>query len=75
MILVLPFTLNLAEGQTVTGLTVLAFLVWLATLLWAWLWEAFGWNGPLETIHRRLGYGPGSRPRLSLNGKARTLSS
>ena len=64
VILVLPFTLNLAEGQTVTGLTVLAFLVWLATLLWAWLWEALGWNGPLEIVHRRLGYGPGSRPRL-----------
>ncbi|MDK8685259.1 DUF418 domain-containing protein [Corynebacterium pseudodiphtheriticum] len=64
VILVLPFTLNLAEGQTVTGLIVIAFAVWLATLLWAWLWETLGWNGPLETIHRRLGYGPGSRPRL-----------
>lgn len=64
VILVLPFTLNLVEGQTVTGLIVIAFAVWLATLLLAWLWEACGWNGPLEIVHRRLGYGPGSRPRL-----------
>lgn len=64
VLLVLPFTLNLAEGRTVTGLSVIAFLVWLATLLLAWLWEALGWNGPLEIVHRRLGYGPGSRPRI-----------
>lgn len=64
VLLVLPFTLNLAEGRTVTGLSVIAFLVWLATLLLAWLWEALGWNGPLEIAHRRLGYGPGSRPRI-----------
>ena len=71
VILVLPFTLNLVEGQTVTGLIVIAFAVWLATLLLAWLWEACGWNGPLEIVHRRLGYGPGSRPRLETQQQQR----
>ena len=71
VVLVLPFTLNLVEGQTVTGLIVIAFAVWLATLLLAWLWEACGWNGPLEIVHRRLGYGPGSRPRLETQQQQR----
>lgn len=42
----------------------LAFGVWLATLLWAFVWDLFGWPGPIEWVHRRLSYGREGLPAV-----------
>lgn len=57
LVLVMPFTLNLAEGIGAAGYFLLALGVWLLSLLGAGLLELAGLPGPFEKLHRRLSYG------------------
>ncbi|AGS34988.1 hypothetical protein B841_07575 [Corynebacterium maris DSM 45190] len=57
LILVLPFTLDLADGLGAAGYFLIAFGVWVVSLLGAWLLEAAAQPGPFERVHRRLSYG------------------
>ncbi|GAB3076418.1 DUF418 domain-containing protein [Corynebacterium aquatimens] len=61
-ILVMPFTLNLFNGASIPVQTLLAFAVWLVTLLGAWALEIAGKPGPFEKLHRRLSYGKDGLP-------------
>ncbi|MGP6173016.1 DUF418 domain-containing protein [Corynebacterium sp. A21] len=57
LILVLPFTLNLGEGEGAFVLSLIAFGVWFATLVIALLLDLAGKPGPVEYLHRLLSYG------------------
>ncbi|MDN6312507.1 MAG: DUF418 domain-containing protein [Corynebacterium casei] len=50
--------------DSVTAQTALAFGVWVASLLLAWMLEKTNKRGPFEAIHRRLSYGPTLQPEL-----------
>ncbi|WP_245625692.1 DUF418 domain-containing protein [Corynebacterium lowii] len=56
-VVILPFTLNIAEGMGATGKSLIAVGVWAVTVALAVLLERFGVSGPLEKLHRRLSYG------------------
>ncbi|WP_158408117.1 DUF418 domain-containing protein [Corynebacterium uterequi] len=58
--LMLPFTFNVGEDKGAFVLLLIAFGVWLATVVCAWLMEVAGSRGPVEALHRRLAYGQGS---------------
>ncbi|MGD7001108.1 DUF418 domain-containing protein [Corynebacterium halotolerans] len=57
LIAVKPFALGLGEGQGAFELSLIAFVVWLLTLLIALGLEYAGKPGPLEHLHRLLSYG------------------
>ena len=38
--------------------------MWLVTLIFACMLEAFDRRGPFEAVHRRLSYGPTMQPQL-----------
>ncbi|WP_259824843.1 DUF418 domain-containing protein [Corynebacterium kefirresidentii] len=62
--LVHPFMLNFGHELGAFGQAVMAFAVWLATLIFACVLEACGRRGPFEAVHRRLSYGPTMQPQL-----------
>ncbi|MBC3185415.1 DUF418 domain-containing protein [Corynebacterium sp. zg-331] len=62
-LVVLPFTLHLAEGMGAAGKSLIAVAVWALTLLAAVALECAGKSGPLETLHRRLSYGKDGLPQ------------
>ena len=62
--LVHPFTLNFGHELGAFGQAALAFAVWLVTLIFACMLEAFDRRGPFEAVHRRLSYGPTMQPQL-----------
>ncbi|WP_291314600.1 DUF418 domain-containing protein [Corynebacterium sp. UBA2622] len=57
----MPFTLGLGLHASITGKTGVAVLVWLVTLALASVLERYGIQGPFESLHRRLSYGPTKR--------------
>ena len=61
-----PFIFGLDVGPQLDafGMLVVAFVVWLVTLLAAWALEVAGKPGPFEWAHRRLAYGPTGRAEL-----------
>lgn len=52
------------------GMSIIAFFIWVATLVGAAVLEALGKQGPFEHLHRRLSYGPTGRAELSAPGRA-----
>ncbi|MFF8288989.1 DUF418 domain-containing protein [Streptomyces sp. NPDC016309] len=65
LVLLLPFTLDLAGQHTspTAVVLVIALAVWLATVLIALRLDDRDLPGPAETVLRRLTYGPGARRR------------
>lgn len=59
LVLTQPFTLGWGIGSGVLTQMGIAFLVWLITLVLAYVGDLAGWPGPLEWLHRRLAYGRG----------------
>lgn len=55
--LTMPFMLGLGQSATVSGKLLIAFVIWLITVLLAVVLEAKGAPGPFEWAHRRLSYG------------------
>ncbi|MGV0359057.1 DUF418 domain-containing protein [Corynebacterium mastitidis] len=71
-VVILPFTLNLAEGMGAAGKSLIACGVWALTLLAAVALERLGRPGPLERAHRRLSYGKeGLREQWALQRQER----
>lgn len=52
-----PFTLHIGPDLGAFGQFIIAFVVWLLTLILAWIMSLRGWPGPFEKLHRRLSYG------------------
>lgn len=52
-----PFTLGLGIGGGILGASVVAFGVWVLTVLFAYALDLAGRKGPFEAVHRRLSYG------------------
>ena len=68
--LVLPWGLGLGSGSGAAVAMLMGVAVWFLTLIIVYAWSLTGRRGPLETIHRRLGY---SRPTTALrryNGRS-----
>jgi len=59
--LTMPFTLGLGLHSSIVGKTGVAVLVWVITLALATTLEKYGIQGPFESLHRRLSYGPTKR--------------
>ncbi|WP_459588982.1 DUF418 domain-containing protein [Corynebacterium camporealensis] len=64
LMIVYPFTLNIGPEYGAFGQSVIAFLVWLFTLVLACMLEIMNVPGPLEWVHRRLAYGKTRRAEL-----------
>jgi len=62
VILTQPFTLGLGRESGILVQMGIASGVWLATLLWAYVWDWLGWPGPVEWAHRRASYGRAGLP-------------
>ena len=68
--LVLPWGLGLGSGSGAAVAMLMGVVVWFLTLIIVYAWSLTGRRGPLETIHRRLGY---TRPTTALrryNGRS-----
>ena len=68
--LVLPWGLGLGSGSGAAVAMLMGVAVWFLTLIIVYAWSLTGRRGPLETIHRRLGY---TRPTTALrryNGRS-----
>ncbi len=64
LLLTQPFTLGLGRDAGILAQTAIASGVWLATLLWAYVWDLLGWPGPVEWAHRRASYGRAGLPAV-----------
>lgn len=53
------FTLGIGQDTGILGASAVAVLVWLITLILAYVLELSGRPGPFEKVHRRLAYGRG----------------
>lgn len=51
-----PWFLGIGSGQSVAIVAVTATGIWLVTLVFAYLWSVTGNRGPLEIVHRSIGY-------------------
>ena len=61
-----PWFLGIGSGQSVGIVAVTATGVWLVTLIFAYLWSLTHKRGPLEILHRTLGYGRLSRVKTQI---------
>ena len=63
-VLVYPFTLHLGHEWSAATQMLVAFGIWLVTVILACVLEAAGKPGPFEWVHRRLSYGRTGRAQL-----------
>lgn len=56
-IIMVPWALGIGSGAGAATVTLIAFGIWIITLVFAFLWDRTGKRGPLETIHCTLAYG------------------
>ena len=52
-----PWFLGIGSGQSVTMVAMISAGIWVITVIFACLWSRTGRRGPLEILHRTLGYG------------------
>ena len=52
-----PWFLGIGSGQSVTMVAMISAGIWVITVIFACLWSRTGRRGPLEIMHRTLGYG------------------
>ena len=62
VVIALPFTLNIGSELGAFGQLIVVTVVWLLTLVGAWILELRGLPGPFEALHRRLSYGRDGLP-------------
>ncbi|MEJ5927112.1 DUF418 domain-containing protein [Corynebacterium sp. H128] len=62
LILVVPYTLGISQGQGAAQATAIGALIWLITVVLAYVLEKLGVPGPFEWLHRRLSYGANGLP-------------
>jgi putative membrane protein len=56
-IIMVPWGFAIGAGCGAATVTLIAIGVWAATMIFAYLWSRTGRRGPLEILHRTLGYG------------------
>ena len=56
-IIMVPWGFAIGAGRGAATVTLIATGVWAATMIFAYLWSCTGRRGPLEILHRTLGYG------------------
>lgn len=62
VVIALPFTLNIGSELGAFGQLIVVTVVWLLTLVGAWVLELRGLPGPFEALHRQLSYGQDGLP-------------
>ena len=60
-IIMVPWGLAIGAGRGVATVTLIAAGIWVVTMVFAYLWSLTHKRGPLEILHRTLGYGRLSR--------------
>ena len=56
-IIMVPWGLAIGAGRGVATVTLIAAGIWVVTMVFAYLWSLTHKRGPLEILHRTLGYG------------------
>ena len=56
-IIMVPWGLAIGAGRGAATVTLIAAGIWVVTMVFAYLWSLTGKRGPLEILHRTLGYG------------------
>lgn len=62
MIFVTNYGLGIGQGKGAADTLAIAVLIWIASLIIAYVLELKGQRGPLEAVHRRLSYGKAGLP-------------
>lgn len=63
MIFVTSYGLGLGQGRGAADTLAIAVIIWLLSLIGAYILELKGKKGPLEALHRRLSYGKDGLPQ------------